>query len=95
MKKLLQQKKQRPVEIVVEKGQQIAIYHTPDSKAGKVYDSYTVVFIRAGKRVRKRASNLELARKIATSVARQLGEGVGHIATLSKRAEITVAFMEK
>jgi integrase len=83
MKKLLQQKKQRPVEIVVEKGQQIAIYHTPDSKGGKVYDSYTVVFIRAGKRVRKRASNLELARKIATSVARQLGEGVGHIAALT------------
>jgi len=75
--------KKCPLETVVEKGQQIQIYHTPDTKGEKVYDSYTIVFIQAGKRIRRRATTIEAARNIASSVARQLGNGVGHVAALT------------
>lgn len=83
MKKPTRKTKNRPVEIIVEKGQQIPIYHTPDMKAGKVYDSFTIVFIQAGKRIRRRATTIDAARDIAMSAARQLAEGVGHVATLT------------
>jgi integrase len=83
MKKSSGKTKKRPFETIIEKGQHIPIYHTPDTKAGKVYNSYTIVFIRAGQRVRLRASTIESARKIAISSARQLAEGVGHIKTLT------------
>ena len=83
MGKTTKRTKNRPVEVIVEKGQQIPIYHTPDTKAGKVYDSYTIVFIQAGKRIRRRATTIDAARHIAMSAARQLSEGVGHVATLS------------
>ena len=77
--------KKKPAEIIVEKGQQIPIYHTPDVKGGKIYDSFTIVTIQAGKRVRQRASTIELARSIAISTARQLSEGIGHIQTLQPK----------
>ena len=83
MKKPARKIKKRPLEVVVEKGQQIPIYHTPDTKGGKVYDSYTIVFIQAGKRIRRRAATIDAARDIAISVARQLGDGVGHVAALT------------
>ena len=83
MKKPARKIKKRPLEVVVEKGQQIPIYHTPDTKGGKVYDSYTIVFIQAGKRIRRRATTIDAARDIAISVARQLGDGVGHVAALT------------
>lgn len=83
MKKTTRKNKNRPVEVVVEKGQQIPIYHTPDTKGGKVYDSFTIVFIQAGKRIRRRATTIDAARDIAMSAARQLAEGVGHVATLT------------
>lgn len=83
MKKKTKKIKNRPVEVIVEKGQQIPIYHTPDTKAGKVYDSFTITFIQAGKRIRRRAKTIDAARDIAMSAARQLSEGVGHVATLS------------
>ena len=83
MKKTTRKNKNRPVEIIVEKGQQIPIYHTPDTKGGKIYDSFTIVFIQAGKRIRRRATTLDAARDIAMSAARQLAEGVGHVAYLS------------
>lgn len=83
MKKPTRKNKNRPVEVIVEKGQQIPIYHTPDTKGGKVYDSFTIVFIQAGKRIRRRATTIDAARDIAMSAARQLSEGVGHVATLT------------
>lgn len=83
MRKITKKTKNRPVEVIVEKGQQIPIYHTPDTKSGKVYDSYTIVFIQAGKRIRRRAATIDAARDIAMSAARQLAEGVGHVATLT------------
>jgi integrase len=83
MKKPTRKNKNRPVEIIVEKGQQIPIYHTPDTKGGKIYDSFTIVFIQAGQRIRRRATTIDAARDIAMSAARQLSEGVGHVATLT------------
>lgn len=83
MKKTDGKIKKHPLEVVVEKGQRIPIYYTPDAKGEKVYDSYTIVFIQAGKRIRRRAKTIEAARNIASSVARQLGNGVGHVAALT------------
>jgi integrase len=83
MRRSAKKTKNRPVETVVEKGQQIPIYYTPDKKAGKIYDSFTIVYIQAGKRVRRRSSTIDSARDIAVSAARQLAEGVGHVATLT------------
>ena len=83
MKKRARKTKNRPAEVVVERGQQIPIYHTPDTKGGKVYDSFTIVFIQAGRRVRRRATTIDAARDIAMSAARQLAEGVGHVAILT------------
>jgi len=85
MKSTTRKTKKKPAEIIVEKGQQIPIYHTPVTQGGKFYDSFTVVSIQAGKRVRQRASTIELARTIATSTARQLSEGIGHIQTLQPK----------
>jgi integrase len=83
MKKPMRKTKNRPVEVIVEKGQQIPIYYTPDTKAGKVYESFTITYIQAGSRVRRRATTIDAARDIAMSAARQLAEGVGHVATLT------------
>lgn len=83
MNKPAQKIKKCPLEIVVEKGQRIPIYHTPDTKNGKVYNSYTIVFIQAGKRIRRRATTIDAARDIAISFTRQLGDGVGHVAALT------------
>ena len=71
------------VEIVTERGQAIPIYHTPETKGDKVYDSFTFAYIQAGARKRGRASTLEKARASAKAIARQLGEGSGHVHSLT------------
>ena len=75
--------KNRPVETIIEKGQQIPIYSSPVTSKGRTYDSFLVCSIQAGERVRRRASSLDEARELAMSAARQLGGGAGHIATLT------------
>jgi integrase len=76
-------KSRRPVETITERGQSIPIYRTPDVKDGKVYDSFTIAYFEAGKRVRRRASSLADARVLAKKMAVQLSEGVGHFQALS------------
>lgn len=83
MKKTKKKTTNRPVETIVEKGQQIPIYHAPVISKGKPYDSFLVCYIQAGSRVRRRAATIDAARDIAMSAARQLAEGVGHVATLT------------
>jgi integrase len=75
--------KTRSIETIVERGQEISIYHTPENKSGKVYDSFTIAYIQAGQKIRRRASTIEKARDIAKSAARQLSDGVGHVRTLT------------
>ena len=86
-------KSKQPVETVVEKGQSIPIYLTPDRKGGKIYQSYTFAYIQSGRRKRKRAATLEKARDAAKDVARQLSEGTGHVHSLtpSEVADFTAA----
>jgi len=83
MKKTTKKPKNRPVEVIVEKGQQIPIYSSPVKAKGKNYDSFLVCYIQAGQRVRRRAATLDEARDLAMSAARQLGGGMGHAATLT------------
>ncbi len=83
MKKPTRKTKNRPAEVIVEKGQQIPIYNSPVTAKGKTYDSFLVSFIQAGQRIRRRAASLEEARRIAISAARQLADGAGHVATLT------------
>lgn len=83
MRKTTRKPKNRPVEVIVEKGQQIPIYSSPVTAKGKTYDSFLVCFIQAGQRVRRRATTIDAARDIAMSAARQLADGVGHVATLT------------
>jgi integrase len=83
MRKPTRKTKNRPVEVIVEKGQQIPIYSSPVTAKGKTYDSFLVCFIQAGQRVRRRATTIDAARDIAMSAARQLADGVGHVATLT------------
>ncbi len=83
MKKTCEKLKKRPIETIIEKGQSVKIYNTPEKKAGKVYNSYTIVYYQAGRRRRASASTIESAREIAKSAARQLAEGIGHIKTLT------------
>ena len=72
-------------ETVVEKGQSIPIYRTPVTVNGKRYDSFTFAYIQNGIRKRGRASTLENAREQAKKIARQLGEGTGHVHSLSPK----------
>jgi integrase len=83
MKKTTRMTKKRPVEVIVEKGQQIPIYSSPVVSKGKKYESFTVAYIQAGARVRRRAATIEEARVLAASAARQLAEGAGHVQTLT------------
>ncbi len=93
VKRKARKTKKRPVETVVEKGQHIPIYFSPVVSNGKTYQSFTIAFIQAGVRVRRRASSIDEARDIAVAAARQLGEGAGHIKTLtpSQIADFTAA----
>ncbi len=75
MKKPTRKNKNRPVEVIVEKGQQIPIYHTPDTKGGKVYDSFTIVFIQAGKRMRRRGWK-SFACELDQALVRRKGAGL-------------------
>lgn len=75
-------KRKNPVEITTHKNQSIPIYYTPDNKDGKTYKSWTIAFMQAGQRVRRRAKSLEEARLAARHAAEQLADGTGHLRTL-------------
>jgi integrase len=83
MKKTLRKTKNRPVEVIVEKGQQIPIYKSPVTSKGKTYESFLVAYFQAGRRVRRRAASIDEAREIAVTSAQQLAEGTGHVQTLT------------
>ena len=85
MKTRTKKSKNRPVEIIVEKGQHIPIYAAPVTTKGKTYESFLVCYIESGRRVRRRASNIEDARELGMKAARQLGEGTGHAVTLTPK----------
>lgn len=89
-------KRKEPVETVVEKGQNIPIYYSPVVVKGKRYDSFTFAFIQNGGRKRSRATTLDKARAEAKNIARQLGEGTGHVHSLSQLevAEYTAAIRQ-
>jgi integrase len=72
-----------PLEVVQEKGVSVAIYRTPRKTAGKLYDAFTLAYIANGSRQRKLVATIEKARTTAATIARQLGEGIGHAHTLT------------
>lgn len=72
-----------PLEVVQEKGVSVAIYRTPRKTAGKLYDAFTLVYIANGTRQRKLVATIDKARTTAATIARQLGEGIGHAHTLT------------
>jgi integrase len=72
-----------PLDVITEKGAIVSIYATPTKKGGKVYQGHTLIYTAAGRRKRQFVADLEKARETATTIARQLGEGVGHAHTLT------------
>jgi len=72
-----------PLEVVQEKGVSVAIYSTPRKTAGKLYDAFTLAYVANGTRQRKLVATIEKARETAASIAKQLGEGIGHAFTMT------------
>jgi integrase len=76
-------KSKQPLETVTVKGSSVTIYFTPNRKGGKEYPAHTLIYTAAGKRERKFVTDLEVARKLAKTIAGQLSEGTGHVHTLT------------
>lgn len=72
-----------PLEVVQEKGVSVAIYSTPRRTAGKLYPAFTLTYVANGTRQRKLVATIEKARETAATIARQLGEGIGHAHALT------------
>jgi integrase len=72
-----------PPEVVKEKGVSVAIYRTPRKTAGKKYEASTLTYTANGTRQRKLVATIEKARETASTIARQLGEGIGHAFTMT------------
>jgi integrase len=72
-----------PLEVVQEKGVSVAIYSTPRKTAGKLYAAFTLAYVANGTRQRKLVATIEKARETAASIAKQLGEGIGHAFTMT------------
>jgi integrase len=79
----MKKKEKKPVQTVTHKNQSIPIYYTPETKHGKIYQSWTYSYTEAGRRARRRAATLEAAVKGARGAAEQLADGTGHLRTLT------------
>ena len=72
-----------PFKSVTHKGSTVNVYHTPSKKNGKLYDSYTLIYTRAGATIRKSIANQKKALETAKKIAEQLSEGTAHVVALT------------
>ena len=72
-----------PFKAVTHKGSTVFVYQTPSSKNGKQYESYTLTYTQAGKRMRKSIADQKKALEAAKKIAQQLSEGTGHTVALT------------
>ncbi len=75
--------KKGPFKAVTHKGSTVFVYQTPSSKNGKQYESYTLTYTQAGKRMRKSIADQKKALEAAKKIAQQLSEGTGHTVALT------------